>query len=47
VAIGVGIVVAAGIVGGLAAAGVFKGSSPGQNNPAGMKNGTVSVTIGE
>ncbi|MEO6417858.1 MAG: hypothetical protein ABIP39_00525 [Polyangiaceae bacterium] len=47
VAIGIGILVAAGIVGGLAAGGVFKGSPSTPNNPAGMKNGTVSVTIGE
>jgi hypothetical protein len=48
VALGVGIVVAAGIVGGLAAAGVFKsGPSNPNNNPTGMRNGTVSVTIGE
>jgi hypothetical protein len=53
VAIGGGILGAAAIVGGLALAGVFKGSSkappPGNNPPPppGPGNGTVTVTIGE
>ncbi len=48
VAIGGGVLGAAAIVGGLALAGVFKGSSSGgTGGPGGPRQGTVSVTISE
>jgi hypothetical protein len=47
VAIGGGILGAAAIVGGLALAGVFKGSSGGGTNNGGNKTGTVTVNVGE
>lgn len=47
VAIGGGVLGAAAIVGGLALAGVFKGSSSGGGGPGGPRQSTVSVSIGQ